>query len=70
MATGEALALESIVERLTAVEQEVADLKECVRQGRHEEPWYLKHAGKFADDPEFQEIVRLGREIREADMPE
>jgi hypothetical protein len=34
-----------------------------------EEPWYLKHAGKFRDDPDFQDIIRLGREIRDADQP-
>lgn len=60
--------LATITERLVTVEKEVAELKRRVEQPT-EQPWYLKHAGKFAGDPEFQEIVRLGKEIREADRP-
>jgi hypothetical protein len=28
------------------------------------QPWWREHAGQFADDPEFDEIIRLGREYR------
>jgi hypothetical protein len=62
--------LEKIAQRLTDVEKEVAELKEFVQRGVADgEPWYLKHAGKFKDDPDFEEIIRLGREIRQADRP-
>ncbi|NLX99999.1 MAG: hypothetical protein GXY83_28210 [Rhodopirellula sp.] len=60
--------LATITERLVTVEKEVAELKRRVEHPAVQ-PWYLKHAGKFAGDPEFQEIVRLGKEIREADRP-
>ena len=58
--------------RLATVEKEVAQLKERVGQGSSAEgqPWYLKHAGKFGDDPDFAEIVQLGKEIRQADRPD
>jgi hypothetical protein len=70
MATNDdALDLTTIDHRLATVEKEVAILKQRVepQPGAKDQPWYLKHAGRFADDPEFEEIVRLGREIREAD---
>lgn len=70
MATGQ-LELETIVERLTRVEQEVTEIRHCLPQRQADpSPWYLKHAGKFKQDPDFQEIVRLGAEIRDADRPQ
>ena len=69
MATGESLDLASIAKRLQTVEHDVADLKQRVGQA-DDQPWYLKHAGIFADDPDFEEIVRLGRKIRQADRPD
>ncbi len=30
------------------------------------QPWYVKEAGRFKDDPIFDEIVRLGREYRQS----
>lgn len=68
MTASPTLDLATITQRLVTVENEVAELKRQV-QPSTDQPWYLKHAGMFADDPEFQEIVRLGKEIREADRP-
>jgi hypothetical protein len=31
--------------------------------------WWLDHAGAFADDPGYEEIVRLGRKYRESLRP-
>jgi len=69
MTASPVLDLATITQRLITVEQEVAELRQHVQQPTSQ-PWYLKHAGKFADDPEFQEIVRLGKEIRDADRPD
>lgn len=33
------------------------------------EPWYIEGAGRFADDPVFDEIMRLGREYRQSLHP-
>jgi hypothetical protein len=60
--------LPTISQRLVHVENELAQLKRQVER-LYDQPWYLKHAGRFADDPDFQEIVRLGKEIRDADRP-
>jgi hypothetical protein len=70
MTTGQ-IELEAIAERLTEVEREIADLKQGLGSRQTDsEPWYLKHAGRFKEDAEFQEIVRLGREIRNSDRPD
>ncbi len=73
MATGqEALLIETLFQRLAAVEKEVAQLKDLVCPSVVDEtsPWYLKHAGQFENDPDFAEMVQLGREIRESDRLE
>jgi hypothetical protein len=56
-----------IEQRLLALEATVAQLKAKVAstQGLNR-PWYLEGAGRFANDPVFDEIVRLGREYRQS----
>ena len=52
-----------IEKRLEILEAEVAVLKS---KADKKERWYEKIAGKFADDPIYDEAMRLGREYREA----
>lgn len=56
--------------RLTALEEAVSQLQ---RQGNGEQivhsRWWATAAGRFANDPVFDEIVRLGREHRESLRP-
>jgi hypothetical protein len=59
----------SVEERLAAVEVEVAELKRRLPPAGGEKNWIQKITGSFKDDPEFDEILRLGREIRQADRP-
>ena len=54
-------------ERLEKLEAEVAELKR--QSAAKSNDWFSVVAGSFKDDPEFAEIVRLGREIRQADRP-
>ncbi len=52
--------------RVKQLEEEVRDLKtrlETVPQA----PWYRQILGTFADDAAFDEIVRLGQELRAAE---
>ena len=55
-------------ERLTAVEQELAELKHRLN-GRNGATWLDRIAGSMKDEPEFAEVLRLGRAIRDADRP-
>lgn len=60
----------TIEERLAKLEKEVAELKAEIERQNSKENWIKKIEGSFKDDPEFDEIIRLGREIREADRLE
>lgn len=53
--------------RLRRVEVELAELKKS-KQRDNDVPWYRKVAGQFANDPVFDEIVRLGKEIRDREQ--
>ena len=55
-------------ERVDRLEREVGEIKSLLSQPGskpHRQAW-LNTVGIFKDDPEFQEIVRLGREYRES----
>lgn len=60
----------SIEERLDTLEHEMADLKRRVGEGETKKNWIEKITGTFENDPDFAEILRLGREIRRADRPD
>ncbi len=63
-------------EELQLLEQRVAQLERDVSQlkagstDRSREPWWERIAGRFENDPVFDEIVRLGKEYRESLRPE
>ena len=55
-----------IEKRIAVLEAEVALLKSKSQKNGDNKPWYEKIAGKFADDPIYDEAMRLGREYRES----
>lgn len=59
------MATSSMEKRLSALEQEVERLKAQLDT----RPWWEKVAGSFANDPMFDEAMRLGREYRESLRP-
>jgi hypothetical protein len=59
-----------IEERLANIEAEVADLKSQVARIGSKENWIDQITGSFKGDSDFAEILRLGREIRQADRPD
>jgi hypothetical protein len=52
--------------RLTLLETEVAHLKQQVAASAAQAPWWEKILGTFADDPMYEEAMRLGREYRQS----
>lgn len=54
--------------KMRELEAEIASLKKKVQRLEKIEgldtPWWEKIAGKFADDPIYDEAMRLGREYR------
>ncbi len=60
-----------VEKRLSALEKEVAFLKQKIEKDeKAKEPWWKQIAGTFADDPIYDEAMRLGREYRLAQREE
>jgi hypothetical protein len=60
----------SLEERVAALEAEVARLKARVEgKEKPSEDWVDKIWGTFANDPIYEEAMRLGREWRESFRP-
>ena len=58
---------EELLKRFAKLEMEVARLKAKVeRMPAPDKPWWEKIAGTFANDPMYEEAMRLGREWRES----
>lgn len=76
-AAGPAASVEEFADlrrRVVELEAEVAQLKAQLRGTpdtiQADPRWWRHRAGAFADDPTFEEAVRLGREWREAQRAE
>ena len=59
---------------LIQIERPVKALEQTVHRLARRKPsvsrkWYRSHAGRFAGDPVFDEIVKLGRTYRKAQRP-
>ena len=51
--------------RISVLEKEVAFLKQKMeKEEKAKEPWWKQRIGVFADDPAYEEAMRLGREYR------
>jgi len=64
------MTISQLAQRLTALEKAFAQLKDQVdRSSPPHRQWWLEDAGHFANDPVFDEIVRLGQEYRRSLRP-
>ncbi len=61
--------MKSVEERLAVVEQELAELKRRLPQGPRKKNWIEEINGSMKDFPEFDEVLRLGKEFRQSDRP-
>jgi hypothetical protein len=55
--------------RVAAVEAAVNDLRRSVVAPGPPGDWLARFDGAFENEPAFAEVVRYGRELREADRP-
>jgi hypothetical protein len=65
------MAVVSLEERVAALESEVARLRERLAEEKPPAvvPWWEQIYGTFADSPEYEEAMRLGRDYRESLRP-
>lgn len=61
---------EQLEERLAYLEAEVAKLKSKAENDSASISWWAKIAGTFADNPDYDEAMQLGREYRESLRPD
>ncbi len=66
--TGVLRVSDTVESRLAKLEREFALLKKSVPRDRSN--WISEISGFFRGDPDFAEIVRLGKEMRDAEQPE
>ncbi|MBN2580288.1 MAG: hypothetical protein JXB10_14960 [Pirellulales bacterium] len=59
----DALTLE---ERVSKLEQEIVQLKSQLSPTKRDQGWPWNISGSMNDFPEFDEVVRLGREFRKS----
>ncbi len=64
------MAIQSLEERMTALEAEVERLKRQVtaQKPQRDVPWWEQRFGAFKDDPLYDEAMRLGAEYRKSQM--
>ena len=60
----------SIEERLENLERDVFRLKRQLTAENTSKNWIEEITGSFENDRDFEEIARLGREIRQAERPD
>ena len=61
--------IQLLEERISQLERDVSLLKSHAPDPG-DPPWWERIAGRFENDPAFDEIVRLGREYRDSLRPE
>ena len=66
---GELKMSETLEVRLAKVERDLAILKARTLANEPKGDWLESFVGIFADDSDFDEIVRLGKEFRNEDRP-
>ena len=54
----------TLEQRVAALEREVAELKRRLALSQGKKNWIEAITGSMKDYPEFEEVVRLGREYR------
>lgn len=62
------MTIEELTQRIVTLETEVTELKaaEKARQSQASRSWIEKITGSMANDPGFEEMIRLGKEWRDA----
>ncbi len=61
--------MSGVEERLAKIEREKEMLKKCQESPGKNRDWISSIVGTFKDDSEFKEIVRMGKEQRDAEQP-
>ena len=58
-----------LAQRVAVLEKELAEVKQRLDQFISQVTWFDRVEGSLKDEPEFGEVLKPGRAIREADRP-
>ena len=64
------MTLSELTKRVDELEKQLAEVQKKMANSSAAQPWWMTGAGRFKNDPVFDEIVRLGREYRESLHPD
>ncbi|MCI0642148.1 MAG: hypothetical protein L0Y72_17635 [Gemmataceae bacterium] len=64
------MTVKELEKRLASLEKRVAELAAKMNHSEKKQPWWISQAGIFANDPDFDEVVQLGREYRQSLHPD
>jgi hypothetical protein len=64
------MTMKELEARIAALEKEVAQLRARLPMPAEQRHWWHDDAGRFENDPVFDEIVRLGKEYRDSLHPD
>ena len=65
------MTLKELEAKVVALEKEIAELRTQLNHApKPKEPWWVTEAGKYANDPAYDEAMRLGSEYRESLHPD
>ena len=59
----------TLEQRVAALESEVVRLKDQLNRAQGSQGWFAAVGGCLKDEPDFEQVLRLGREIRRSDRP-
>jgi hypothetical protein len=59
----------TLEQRMTVLEKAVRELQEAMKTRQPAPDWLDRVVGSMKDEPAFDEVLALGRAIRQADRP-
>jgi hypothetical protein len=59
----------TLEQRITALEEAVGELQEAIKARKPSPDWLDCVIGSMKDEPAFDEVLALGRAIRQSDRP-
>jgi hypothetical protein len=63
------MTLVELSRRVATLEATLEQIREQIAHGARQRTWWREDAGRFEEDPVFDEIVELGRAFRESQRP-
>jgi hypothetical protein len=64
------MTMAELAKRVSDLEKELTDVKKKLERVPEALPWWMTGTGSFANDPGFDEIVKLGRQYRDSLHPD